>query len=231
MKLRNLLSEADTELRYGAFDTLRTADPTDPFLGRVAVYDEPEEEEDDFALQIEKAPFRRKAGRPEDPFALYIVDSTGPPMVHISRNIRQEIVIFGRDVKLLPPVVLGGGGSILLNAAETDLLVQISRVDSRTIDGRESRLTTPLELATVIRQIAQLGATYPEIVDILTAAYRQKNLPGPLIVDAIPIRSQAYDEAQLLGAAKKDDGVKKASAEEEPKKFRLFGRLRDRMKR
>ena len=232
MKLRALLNEPDFELRYGAFDALRTADPTDPFLGQVAVYDDPaEEESNDLALQLESEPKRRKRLRPEDPFSLFVVDCEGPPMVHVSRNLRCEVVLFGKQQQLLAPVVLSAGSPILLNAAEGDQLVQISRIDVSTLDGPNARITSPLTLAPVIRQVAQLGATYPDIVEMLSAAFRQKNLPGPMVVDAIPLTTKSYDQAQLLGEIKKDDAVKKTSSEESSKKNRLFGRLRDRMNR
>ena len=38
----------------------------------------------------------------------------------------------------------------------------------------------------MIRQAANIGAAYPEIVAILEDANRQKNLPGLLVVDAVP---------------------------------------------
>ena len=62
----------------------------------------------------------------EDPFGLYIVDSEGPPLIHISRSRRSEIVVFGREQKLFPPVVLDTG-SIFLNAAESDEKIELSK--------------------------------------------------------------------------------------------------------
>ena len=47
------------------------------------------------ALQIAAAS-RRKRASLEDPFGLYVVDSEGPPLVHVSRTRRCEIVVFGR---------------------------------------------------------------------------------------------------------------------------------------
>ena len=58
MKLRKLMDEADIEVRYGAFNALRTLDPRDPFLGQVRVLkeakpdDEAEEPADSMALEI-----------------------------------------------------------------------------------------------------------------------------------------------------------------------------------
>ncbi len=47
MKLRKLMDEPEIELRYGAFNALRTLDPHDPFLGLVRVLEEPKQDEDD----------------------------------------------------------------------------------------------------------------------------------------------------------------------------------------
>ncbi len=81
----------------------------------VRVLDEPKREDDEddeppdsMALAIASASARNRA-RQEDPFALYVVDSEGPPLVHVSRTRRSEIVIFGRQQKLLPPIVLDTG--------------------------------------------------------------------------------------------------------------------------
>ncbi len=232
VRLRALLSQPEVELRYGAFDALRSLDPTDPFLGRVQVYDEPEEEEtDDLAMQIEGAARRRPRPRPEEPFSLYVVDCEGPPLFHVSRNLKCEVVIFGRGQQLLTPVVLGGGGPILLNAADGDNQIQLSKITARALDGPEQRVDCSLDVAAVIRQMAQLGASYPEVVSMLVGAFNQKNLPGPLVVDAIPIANKAYVEAQLLGTdAKKDDELKKTKLDE-PKRMSLLERLRERFRR
>lgn len=235
MRLRALMARPDFELRYGAFDAIRSHDPYDPFLGQVSVLDDgrrnAEEAEDAMALQVGVEP--RKSRRPArgEPFKLYVVDCEGPPLVHIAKNLRCEFVIFGKGQRLLTPVVLGAGGAILLNASEGDDRVQVSRIAQDTLDGPASRVTCSLALAEVVRNAAQLGATYPELVGILTDAFNQKNLPGPLVVDAIPLPTKTYTEAQLLGGTpKKDDAVKKAGAET-AKKPGLFDRLRNRPKR
>ncbi len=85
LKLRKLMDEPEIELRYGAFNALRTLDPHDPFLGQVRVIDEPKQEADEdepsdsMAVAITNASRRRKSRR-EDPFGLYVVDSEGPPL-------------------------------------------------------------------------------------------------------------------------------------------------------
>ncbi len=150
-------------------------------------------------------------------------------MVHVSASRRCEIVVFGRDQKLLTPVVLGNGGSILLNAADGDPRVQISKIIPSRLDQADRKISSPLALGEVIRETAQLGATYPEIVAILAAAFQQKNLPGPLVVDAVPSVRPEVDAAVLFGidttSAKKDEAVQKTSGAE-PIRKNFFDRFR-----
>ena len=231
MRLRALMAQSDVELRYGSFDALRSFDASDPFLGQVQVLESEPVDEDALALQTEGGARRRRPPAREEPFHLYVVDCEGPPLVHISRNLRCEVVLFGKGMKLLTPVVLGAGGGILLNAAEGDDRVQISHITAASLDEPDTRVTCSLQIADVLRQAARLNATYPELVAILTGAFNQKNLPGPLVVDAIPMPSKVYTEAQLLGGSpKKDDAVKKTKGESD-KKPGMMGRLLDRFNR
>jgi flagellar basal body P-ring protein FlgI len=233
LKLRKLMDDPQIEVRYGAFNALRTLDPRDPFLGQIRVLDEPkrdeEEEEtpDSMALAIASASHRNRA-RQDDPFSLYVVDSEGPPLVHVSRTRRSEIVIFGRQQKLMPPIVLGAG-AILLNAAISDDIVELSKIVPSRFGDTDTKVTTTLDLAEVVRRTANLGASYPEIVSILESASRQKNLCGELVVDAVPNPSRLYLEA-ILGkdtTAKRDDALRRTSAETaKSRRWRFFSLFR-----
>lgn len=228
MKLRSLMNEPDNELRYGAFNALRTLDPHDPSLGRVRVLDDPQakdpQEEPADAMALAMAATARRP-RADDPFALYLVDSEGPPVVHISRTRRSEIVVFGRSQKLLPPVVLGTG-AILLNASERDDQIEISKIVPSKFKDSDVKLRTSFDLSEVIRRMANLGATYPETVAILEAANRQRNLAGTLVVDAVPQSNMDYLQAAILGkdsTAKSDHAVKRTSRRSVSLIGRLFG--------
>lgn len=238
MALRRLMETADVEVRYGAFNALRTVAPDDPFLGQVRILDdprttEPEDEADDsLAVAITRSANKH---RKTDPFSLYLVDCDGPPMIHVARTRRCEIVVFGRSQKLLPPIVLGRG-PYLLNASENDQTVQISKIVPSKFGDGDSKVESGLEMGDVLRRAANLGATYPELVAILQAAERQKNLAGPLVVDAVPGASPEYLNAAILGkdaSSKKDDALKKTKLDEakaKPKRRsvveRVFGRGR-----
>ena len=229
MKLRKLMDEPEVEVRYGAFNALRTLDPRDPFLGQVRVLNAPkmdeelEEPADSMALEIANASRRR--ARPSDPFALYIVDTEGPPLLHVSRTRRAEVVIFGRQQKLLTPIVLGSeSGAFQLNAADNDDRVELSKIVANPYGESDAKLTTSLETADVIRQAANLGASYPEIVSILENANRQKNLPGLLVVNAVPAANNVYLEA-ILGrdtSAKRDEAVSRTSRETSRPRWRIL---------
>ena len=233
LKLRALMAEPEFELRYGAFDALRTLDPTDPFLGRVRVLDaipDADADTDPMAMQITSTVPKKRAPTRDEPFSLYVVDCEGPPMIHVSRNTRAEMVIFGKTQKLLTPVVLGSGGPLLVNAADGDDEVQISKITEKTLDAPRVRLTSELYIADVVRQLANIGASYPEVATLLGAASVQKNLPGPFVVDAVPVPNKAYDVAQMAAlSAKKDDALKKTSGDSE--RTSLLERLGKRFRR
>jgi flagellar basal body P-ring protein FlgI len=230
LKLRKLMDEPSIEVRYGAFNALRTLDSSDPFLGLMRVMDAAKVEDDEdespdsmaLALAISA---RRRRNVQEDPFALYVVDSEGPPLIHVSRTRRCEIVVFGRQQKLLTPIVLGAG-AISLNAADNDDKLEISKIVASQFADSDTKLTSSLELAEVLRRLANLGAGYPEIVSVLETAQRQKNLAGELVVDAVPIAGSSYLEA-VLGkdiTGKRDDAVKRTSgASSRSPRRRFFG--------
>ncbi len=234
-RLRQLLSNPDIEIRYGAFNALRTADENDVYLGKTRVLiDDPMElppdDQDTMALQI--ASVRARAKRPKDPFALYLVDCDGPPMIHVSNVRRSEIVVFGRSQKLLPPLVLGDPGSVLVNAGVYDKEAHLSRLSSGDVDATNQKVSCPLEVGAVVQQAAGMGVSYPQIVALLRMAEKQKNLEGPLSMDALPQATNAYEKAQLAGesfdSVKKDEAVGRASDSKKSARPNLLERLRNR---
>lgn len=233
--LRELLSHPEVDVRYGAFNALRTLDENDAFLGKVAVLEHelPSADDEDMggdAMALRIAAARALRDRPTEPFHLYLVDCEGPPLVHVSNSRRSEIVVFGRRQRLHPPLVLGDPNGVLVNAGPEDTQAQLTRVagDAGAVDRRA---VSELEVGTLVRKAAQLGATYPQVVELLRSAERLRNLEGPLVVDALPAADPGYERAQLaMENAKKDDAVGRASAEKSEKRGGFLDRLRPRMR-
>src|SRR5690606_35344455 len=93
LRLRKLMDHPEPELRYGAFNALRTIYKDDPFLGRTPLMRNREAETDGDAtdaMRLYSAPASQPP-RGEEPFELYLVQCDGPPMVHVSRSRRREI--------------------------------------------------------------------------------------------------------------------------------------------
>jgi flagellar basal body P-ring protein FlgI len=242
-RLRELLGHPEVEVRYGAFNALRTLDENDVFLGKVRVLDDevpaPSEDDSGDAMAYQIAVARARRNRVSDPFSLYLVESDGPPLIHVSNTRRSEIVVFGRRQRLLPPMVLGDPASVMINASPDDQAVQITRIAKSGTEVPDQHVTSRLEVGEVIREASNLGATYPQIVAILRAAQAQRNLEGPLVVDALPGANLDYDKAQLAGQgakgepARKDESVERASGETKTKapRFRVFERFRSARKK
>ena len=84
-------------------------------------------------------------------------------MVHVTRNMQCEIVIFGKTQKLLTPIVLGSGGPCSCSTPRTAIeKVQICKITARTLDTAGVKLNCPLDLAEIVRQMANIGSSYPD---------------------------------------------------------------------
>jgi len=87
-ELNELLHTKSAETRYGAIRAMRTAHPTDRWLGGELI---------------------------GEGFHLLKIPSAGPDMVHISRRHRPEIVIFGNNVELQAPFLLFTGKRMMID--------------------------------------------------------------------------------------------------------------------
>ncbi|MCH8829236.1 MAG: flagellar basal body P-ring protein FlgI [Planctomycetes bacterium] len=151
--LKDLMNEKSPETRYGAVRALSTLDKHDPFI---------------------------EGEKMNGQFQLRVLSTKGPPMVHVTRHKKAEIVLFGSDQRFSTPLALRAGRHILVTAVPHSNQVTISRFES----GQKMVVTT--RVADVIRTVAKFGASYPDVAGLLAQADRQKNLPGTLEIDALP---------------------------------------------
>ena len=160
--LRELMNEESAETRYGAFRALTTLDRNDPFVRGEKLGDE---------------------------FWLHTLDTSGESMIHLTKNRKAEIVLFGTDQRIKTPLTARAGVHILVTAQPGSDEITVSRYAVGEDDQREVVST---RVADVIRAVAKLGATYPDIAQFLIQAARQENTSGRLEFDALPQAGRIY---------------------------------------
>lgn len=171
LQLRTLLDDESAELRYGAFRAMTVIDEFDPFVAGLPL---PEKED------------------PEDKeipqFRLHVLDSGGPPMVHVTHYQKAEITIFGANQAFELPLVAKAGKYILVKGDPGSDRVVVARHEP----DFSKREEVPNRVADVVRAAANLGASYPEVAQMLLQADKQNNLPGRFEIDSLPRPGRMY---------------------------------------
>lgn len=177
--LRELMNHPSIETRYGAFRALSTVAPHDPVVSGIKFDD--------------------------NKFSLHIVDSTAEPMIHVTRYKKCEIVLFNANQEFLPPVISRPGKNFIVKSSGDGTHIEVTRIAA---GERDIKQKVPRRIADVIRTLAAMGATYPDILQLLVEADQQHNLPGPIGIDALPQAGRVYyrenaegekEEAQIGG--------------------------------
>ena len=176
LELRKLMSEPSAETRYGAFRALWTLDKNDPFIRGVEMGIDPNDDGS-----------RERSDR--GLWNLHVLQTDGEPMVHCTLRTRPEVVLFGADQELHVPVVLAVGPRIMVSAQAGSETVSVTKFEPNRPDERRE---VSLKLVDVIRTVDELGATYPDVVQMLSQAAKQRNLPGRLETDALPESGRVY---------------------------------------
>jgi flagellar basal body P-ring protein FlgI len=162
-QLRQLLEVPSVETRYGAFRALWTLNPKDPLVQG-----------------------ERLGGQ----FSYHVLDVKGPPLVHVTRNRRAEVVLFGRDQRFLTPLAsINAGPRIMVTSTGPDQL-SVSRFAPNEPDQKRIVST---RMDDVIRAIVAVGGTYPDVVQAFQEAKAGGALQGRFEVDAVPEGGRVYD--------------------------------------
>ena len=171
MALRELIADGQLETRYGAVRALKENNPHDSTLGTV-----------DFPKQ----------------FLLHAIDSGTEPAVHVVRYRAPEVVVFGSRQKLRLPAVLNAGSRIRVigKAGEDHVTITKYQISEPTIRRKVSA-----NLVEILREMAALGARYPDVVQLLLEADEQANLAGELGIDRLPQAGRTF-----LRNPSEDDG-------------------------
>lgn len=165
-QLRELLGVASVETRYGAFRALWSMNSNDPLV---------------LGEQL--------GGQ----FSYHVLDTQGPPMVHVARSKRAEIVLFGHQQRLKAPFYLEAGGRIIVrNSKENPDEVVLSRF---AVGESDQQRVVSTQLDDVIRAVVDLGGTYPDAVQALAQAKACGALESRFEVDAVPETGRLFDRA------------------------------------
>ncbi|MCR4412144.1 MAG: flagellar basal body P-ring protein FlgI [Thermoguttaceae bacterium] len=161
-KLREMLHLASAETRYGAFRALWAMNANDP------------------AIRGEML-----GGQ----FGYHVLDTAGPPMVHVTRSRRAEVVLFGRDQVLRPPFSLEAGNRILITSRGGDE----ATISKFAVNEPDQKRVVSTRIDDVLRTVVELGGTYPDVVQALQQAKACGALASRFEVDALPEAGRTYD--------------------------------------
>ena len=160
-ELVNLLEVPSSETRYGAFRALWSMNPNDPLI---------------------------RGENLGGHFGYHLLNSGGPPMIHVTRSYRPEVVMFGHEQVFEAPFVLEAGKSILAKATADDKVV----VSKFVVGQPDQKRVVSTKVDEVIRAIVELGGTYPDVVQALQQAKSSHALSGRFEVDALPDGDRPY---------------------------------------
>lgn len=121
-------------------------------------------------------------------FHLHPLSTRGEPMVHITHRKRSEVVLFNREQEFVTPMALRAGNHIMVTCRPGSDRVSVTRFGSRG----DHRLECSRKVEEVLRAVAKLGASYPDVAQLLVQADRQGNLPGRFEIDALPQAGRIY---------------------------------------
>ncbi len=121
-------------------------------------------------------------------FGYHVIPTEADPMIHIARTTRPEIVVFGREQHLLTPLVLFAGKEIMVKSLPSGR-VKVSRFAPGKPDESQECSS---RLDDVIRAIANVGGTYPDVVAALRKAKQNKCLQARLVVNSLPKSGRTY---------------------------------------
>ena len=121
-------------------------------------------------------------------FSYHVLDTNGPPLIHATSSHRAELVLFGHHHTLKTPFVLDAGKNILINGLHNGTIT-VSRFQSGEADQQR---TVPGDVDQLIRTVTELGATYPDVVQMLQQANDCGALGSRFRVNALPEQGRSH---------------------------------------
>jgi hypothetical protein len=165
--LQSLLSSPSAETRYGGFRALWKMDRDLPLV---------------------------RGEQLGDACSLHVLDVKGPPLVHVTRSTRPEIVFFGTSHPIQDGLRAEAGSTIVVVVDGS--VATLSRFEPGQAD-RQIEVAAAADA--IVRGIVELGGTYPDAVQFLQQASSHRALESRLAFDALPTdfdgRQSIHEEA------------------------------------
>jgi flagellar basal body P-ring protein FlgI len=158
--LREMLALPSVETRYGAFRALWTLNPNDPLV----------------------------LGEKFGDFSYHVLNTSGPPLIHVTRSHRAEIVLFGTGHRFVAPLAVEAGNQILVTASRPGEVV----VSKFVLNEPDQKRVVSDRVDDVIRAIVDIGGSYADVLQALEQAKVAGALPSRLEIDALPEAGRVY---------------------------------------
>lgn len=158
VKLNDLMSVRDPEIRYGAFYALRVLDDRAPEIA---------------------------GDHCKDAYWVHAVAVDSTPMIHYLTSRRAEIVLFGQSPSFLPDMRLAFGEFTITSVPGGDSCT-LKRFSLKDREKKVLEKKCSLAITEVLKALAEMGGTYTDAVDLLRNADAAGRLSCDLQADAMP---------------------------------------------
>jgi flagellar basal body P-ring protein FlgI len=150
-------------------------------------------------------------------FKYHVLDVSGPPMIHVTHNRLPEIVLFGKEQNFLTPISVNAGNQIMVNSVNPNEIT----VSKFAVKEADQKRVVSAKVDEVIRAVAELGGTYPDVVQMLQEAKASGALPSRFEIDALPEGGRTYERISTDGGdiEQSKASVKTASGKSAPDLF------------
>jgi hypothetical protein len=171
-QLAELMKKGDPELRYGAFAALRAAD------------------------ENHEAVRGRRMG---SSYWLHTVAPDADPMVHLTSERRNEIVLFGKVWPITGAFNLPLGGEFTVTRKDGEDSVTISRVvvkdgEPVPVDGKYRA-----DLGVVLKGLAEMGGTYADAIEFVRRIHSADGFACAVELDRLPRGFEVQELAKMAG--------------------------------
>ncbi len=171
-QLVELMKKGGPALRYGAFAALRGADENhDAVRGR----------------------------RMGHSYWLHAVAADSTPLVHLTSERRNEVVLFGSVWPVSGTFAFPLGTEFTVTRKDGEDGVTVSRVVTK--DGEPTTIEAKYraDLAAILKGLAEMGGTYAEAVEFVRRVHAADGFAFPVAVDAVPRGFDVQELARLAG--------------------------------